>query len=489
MQVVKNQAYSNFIDSINSDQTRQVYEYTLSQFLKHYEIDLDSFLKLSQQDISNYIINYLVNKKISRQYKTVIFSSIKHACEMNDVILNWKKLKKFIKSEKTYNSINGKDRGYFHEEIQKILEYSDQRLKTAFLILASTGVRIGALQLIKISDLEQIDNLYKITVYRGDTEEYITFCSPECAKEIDSYLEYRKRRGETITQDSYLLVKKFTPITKVKGEPFKGKALGGILQDCIDITGIREIDRVNRYKRKAFLLFLAVSGNYMLCEKCESAKKISSNALEPSARQLHEKCAISITLGGKKQKCECECNFTIPLLEQLKASQLADFHPKSWLSEYRSTWVEHLLIMGLFYYFMGLILSYLVGELNYSLFGYEERYSPRSLLFILEASPLEETLFFGIPFYATGNQIVLLSTGIVWTFMHLMNTETATSSLTSLAYENFAFTTMPLFFAIRTWKSGKGWFSILFHAIWDLSIFCFLILGGRSQYYFAVSYV
>jgi hypothetical protein len=83
-------------------------------------MDLDSFLKLSQQDISNYIVNYLVNKKFSRQYKVVIFSAIKHACEMNDVILNWKKLKKFIKSEKTFNSINGKDRGYFHEEIQKI---------------------------------------------------------------------------------------------------------------------------------------------------------------------------------------------------------------------------------------------------------------------------------------------------------------------------------------------------------------------------------
>jgi hypothetical protein len=104
-------------------------------------MDLDTFLILSQQEISNMIINYLTEKKISRQYKIVIFSAIKHACEMNDVILNWKKLKKFIKSDnKTDNSINGKDRGYTHEEIQTILEFSDQRLKTAFLVLASTGI-------------------------------------------------------------------------------------------------------------------------------------------------------------------------------------------------------------------------------------------------------------------------------------------------------------------------------------------------------------
>jgi hypothetical protein len=115
------EAYSNFVNSINSDQTRQAYEYSLTQFLKHCQMDLDSFLRLSQQEISNIIINYLVEKKISRQYKVVIFSAIKHACEMNDVILNWKKLKKFIKSEKTDNSINGKDRGYTDKEILKIL--------------------------------------------------------------------------------------------------------------------------------------------------------------------------------------------------------------------------------------------------------------------------------------------------------------------------------------------------------------------------------
>lgn len=86
---------------------------------------------------------------------------------MNDVILNWKKLKKFIKSDKTDNSINGKDRGYTDEEIRKILQFSDQRLKTAFLVLVSTGIRIGALQLIKIGDLERIDNVYKIIVYSG----------------------------------------------------------------------------------------------------------------------------------------------------------------------------------------------------------------------------------------------------------------------------------------------------------------------------------
>jgi hypothetical protein len=64
----------------------------------------------------------MVARKISRQYKNLTFSTIKHACEINDVILNWKKIKKFIKTQKTDNQINGRDRGYTHQEIQKILD-------------------------------------------------------------------------------------------------------------------------------------------------------------------------------------------------------------------------------------------------------------------------------------------------------------------------------------------------------------------------------
>ena len=249
MQVSIN-VYDNFVNSINSEQTKEQYEYCLIQFLKYCQINLDSFLKLPHDEISSQIVNYLVQRKVSRQYKIVIFSAIKHACEMNDVILNWKKLKKFIRTESRDNGIHGKDRGYTHEEIKKILEFSDQRSKTAFLVLASTGIRIGALELIRISDLERIDDLYKVVIYSSDKEEYITFTTPECTKEIESYLEYRTRRGEQITQDSYLLVRKFTKDTTQKGKPFTGRSLRVTLQNCISNTDLRVVDHENPHKRK-----------------------------------------------------------------------------------------------------------------------------------------------------------------------------------------------------------------------------------------------
>ena len=52
------------------------------------------------------------------------------------------------------------------------------------MILASTGIRVGALRTLRVGDLEKIDEIYKVRVYSGDKEEYITFTTIESAKEI-----------------------------------------------------------------------------------------------------------------------------------------------------------------------------------------------------------------------------------------------------------------------------------------------------------------
>lgn len=122
-------------------------------------MDLLSFLILPQQEISNLIIKYLVDKKVSRQYKNLIAATLKHVCEINDIVLNWKKIKKLVISEKTGKETNGMDRGRTHEEIQRILDFCDQRIKTAFLMLASIAMRVCALRSLKVGDLQKIDDL------------------------------------------------------------------------------------------------------------------------------------------------------------------------------------------------------------------------------------------------------------------------------------------------------------------------------------------
>jgi integrase len=50
----------------------------------------------------------------------------------------------------------------------------------------------------------EAERLYQITVYPGSREEYLTFCTPEAATAIDSYLDLRGRAGEILGPDSPL---------------------------------------------------------------------------------------------------------------------------------------------------------------------------------------------------------------------------------------------------------------------------------------------
>lgn len=68
--------YFNFINSLDSDATKKSYKFCLLKFLNDCKIDLAFFLKLPQQDISNLVIKYLVEKNISREYKNLIVSII-----------------------------------------------------------------------------------------------------------------------------------------------------------------------------------------------------------------------------------------------------------------------------------------------------------------------------------------------------------------------------------------------------------------------------
>ena len=134
-------------------------------------------------------------------------ATIQHLCSMNDVILNWKKIRRFIRTDIAKNP----DEAYTHEDIRKLLEISDIRMKAVFLILASTGIRIDALHDIKLRNLKKIEsqNLYKIVIYEGFKEQYFVFTTPECTAIIDSYLDYRKRSGEVLNPNSYLIREAF----------------------------------------------------------------------------------------------------------------------------------------------------------------------------------------------------------------------------------------------------------------------------------------
>jgi len=263
---VESEQYFNFINSLETESTKVNYRYFIFKFLQQHNTNLVSFLKLPPDEMRNVIIRYVVGLKLSKQYKQLVFYSLKHACEMNDILLNWKKMSKFVKAspevhnDQIMNGNNRHDRGYTREEILKIISHCGQRIKMIFLLLASTGVRSGVLPALRIRNLKKTaQGGYKITVYEGEKEEYFTFCTPECGKEIDTYLEFRRKHSEVITGDSFLIVKRFdTNLNiKIRGKPFAPQSLQVMLDDYIVNSGVKVRDRgnANRYKRKPVPMF------------------------------------------------------------------------------------------------------------------------------------------------------------------------------------------------------------------------------------------
>lgn len=151
-----------------------------------------------------------------------------------------------------------------------------------------------------------------------------------------------------------------------------------------------------------------------------------------------------------------------------------DMHPRSWLQEYRQISISYLVKMGLFYSVLGLIAAYIVVGIEYFVFEYEEPIVPASLIQMIMAGPIEETLFFGIPYAVTGNHFVVLGTGIIWATMHVFNASIVEEG--HLSFANLAFAIPHIFFSLRAWKSGKGWFTIPFHSAWNSIVFGLAIL-------------
>jgi len=160
--------------------------------------------------------------------------------------------------------------------------------------------------------------------------------------------------------------------------------------------------------------------------------------------------------------------------------EIHDINPKTWLKPFQRNSVAYLLKMGWFYHGLSLILMYAGSFLaTNAISDYEIPQFPVSISLALSAGLLEEAVFFGIPYYLTGNPLILFGTGIVWSVSHLFSS--GIFSIDTLAYGGFLLTIPHIFFSIRTWISKKGWFAILFHSVWNFAfLISYCMLGLRQ---------
>ncbi len=70
------------------------------------------------------------------------YKATKLFCEMNEITLNWKKISKGL--PRVRDAAN--DRAPTIQEIQKLVQYPDRRIKPLIFLMASSGIRIGAFE-------------------------------------------------------------------------------------------------------------------------------------------------------------------------------------------------------------------------------------------------------------------------------------------------------------------------------------------------------
>jgi site-specific recombinase XerD len=130
-------------------------------------------------------------------------ASLRHLYDMNDVMLNWKKLSKFRFIEEEPNAHSQKkDGAYTHEDIQKMISVTGTKINAMVVLLVSRGMRVGAVPPLKCRHLMNVplnEQIKQIRVYEGSKEEYITFSTPEATRAIDGYLQFRQRCLRTLT--------------------------------------------------------------------------------------------------------------------------------------------------------------------------------------------------------------------------------------------------------------------------------------------------
>jgi integrase len=242
------QARFNFVESLKSAKTKENYIHSVGYLQDFLKVSRDDYLSLLTGDpllIQSRIIDFITcckSKGLAPATIHVNLAAVKHFYEMNDIELKWKKIHRY--EGEMHRVVE--DRAYTHDEIKRMVDVADIRDKALVLLLASTGMRLGAIPPLQIKDLSAIEiegfSLYQIEVYKRYKESYITYCTPEARQAIDSYLEYRRRSGERLQDRTPLFRKlfdKYDSIQVAHPVPVADSTIKHVIEELLIKTGIR----------------------------------------------------------------------------------------------------------------------------------------------------------------------------------------------------------------------------------------------------------
>lgn len=258
----RNDPYQLFLDSIRNAGTKRRYKNLLYTFLKLIPNQLytDSlgktpknreaktlarfFVELAKKDtdrVSNVIAAYIKEDKkrvdqgqISSETLPNHTKPIKVLLDANRVPIHWKSLNKLMPRRES----KSKDRAYTREEIQKMLEVTnDITDKVIILLFSSGGFRLEAWDYFTWKDVIffKDGDSYKgaaLLIYRGDPESYWTFITPEACKALELYREnWKADIGKYPRPDDPLLKSVRFPVIRRLNQKGVRKRIDKIVHD------------------------------------------------------------------------------------------------------------------------------------------------------------------------------------------------------------------------------------------------------------------
>lgn len=193
------------LNSVKSPYSQKKYTDNLRKYLRTHGYDsADQLLSKGHKEIENEVVDFIITCKDKGMRHAAILNYVKPVislCKINDILFNSTKVMKFMPPNVRAKKTNA----YEHEHIAKLLEVADERMSVVILLCSSAGLRIGSVPLLDINSVKEVGDIYQITVYQNEPEEYITFCSNECKRAILRYISVRESFGEAIYPTSPLI--------------------------------------------------------------------------------------------------------------------------------------------------------------------------------------------------------------------------------------------------------------------------------------------
>ena len=159
--------------------------------------------------IEDYVL-YLRSKDYGFGYIHSVVCSLKLFYSMNDIICNWFKINKMKPERKKLRG----EKPYTTEDLRIILkQVSNSPLWNSLIhFISSSGVRDGFSEELRIKDLEDFkDGCKSVKVYADSKDEYYTFITHEAVIALEEYFEYRRKKGEKLSPDSWVFTSSLNP--------------------------------------------------------------------------------------------------------------------------------------------------------------------------------------------------------------------------------------------------------------------------------------